>query len=229
MILLKDVTFGYTKKETILENINLNINQGDFLAIIGVNGAGKTTLINLIIENYKPTKGKVITNIKKENIGMQIQDATFDEAMRVKDYINLYVNLYNLNKKEYNHLIGMLKLETLLDKKIKKLSGGQKQKLNILIAMIHNPEILIFDELTTGLDAISRYEIRKLLKEINKKGTTIIMISHYMDEIENLCNRVVMLENKTIYFDYKLEEIYEQYNISKLDDFFAILVEKEHK
>lgn len=225
LVELRNVVKKYGKN-LILDGINLNIEKGDFIAITGMNGCGKSTLVNIISKVIDPTSGETIINVDKNEIGMQIQEAKFDDQMLVKDYINLYKNLYKLTPKEYEKTLKLLRLDKLVDYKIKALSGGQKQKLNIMISLIHNPKLIIFDELTSGLDSFSRYEIREILHELNKEGVTMIIVSHYMDEVEYLCNRLIVIDQKKIILDEYIEKILKTRNLNRLEELFKDLSEK---
>lgn len=223
MIKLEEAYYSYGKKE-VLSNINLTINSGDFIGVTGANGSGKSTLIYLLSGNLPLKKGAREITFASEEIGIQIQDAIFDDNMFVKDYIELYVNIYRLKENDYKDKVLLLELDKLYNIKIKKLSGGQRQKLNILLSIIHSPKLIFFDELTTGLDALSRLKVRNVLKLLNEEGTTIIMVSHYMDEVEELCNRVLCLKNGSIAIDSTIQDIKLKYNLKNASELLEILL-----
>lgn len=221
MIKLTDVSKVYGTK-TVLNNVNLTINQGDFIAIIGMNGSGKTTLTNLIVGSKKPTSGTVTTSLKRRDFGLQIQDVVFSPHVKVKDYIKLQQDLYQIDRETIDQMVNLIGLSDLLAMKIKKLSGGQRQRLNILMAIVHSPEVMIFDELTTGLDALSRYEVREILRKLNQMGKTIILISHYMDEVEDLCNKVICLKDGQISDYLTVDQLLTKYETVNLDEYFKV-------
>ncbi len=228
MIKLENACYSYGKDE-VLSNINLTINSGDFIGITGVNGSGKSTLIYLLSGNLPLKKGHRETTFASDEIGIQIQDAVFDDNMFVKDYIELYTNIYKLKESEYMDKVLLLELDKLYNKKIKKLSGGQRQKLNILLSIIHSPKLIFFDELTTGLDALSRMKLRKVLRLLSEEGSTIIMVSHYMDEVEELCNRVLCLKEGVIVIDSTIQDIKLKYNYKNTSELLEILLGGIHE
>ena len=151
-------------------------------------------------------------------MGIQFQEADFDKRMKVKELAGLWKEIYKVKDDYYNELIRLLELDQVMNQKIGNISGGQRQKLNIFLALIHNPKVLILDELTTGLDAISRAEIRKYLSILNKeKGKTILMVSHYMDEVENLCNKVCFLKDGVISEEGSPNELIKKHNCKNLE------------
>ncbi len=219
MIELNNVSKAYGETE-VLQDVNIKIKKGDCTAIIGMNGSGKTTLVNLIVGTIKPTSGTIEHQFSLADFGLQIQDVIFNPYLKVSDYIKLQQDLYQIPDETVKEMIKLLNLNEMQNMKIKKLSGGQKQRLNILLAIIHNPEVIIFDELTTGLDALSRYEVREVLKNLNKMGKTILIISHYMDEVEDLCNKIICIKNGKISDYDQINNIKTKYEVESLDVYF---------
>lgn len=219
MIILKDVNKNFGSVE-VLRDINLRINDGDFTAIAGVNGAGKTTLVNLLVGSLVPTKGTIESSFSKQDFGLQIQDVTFNKFVTPRLYIDLQKDLYDIDNETVLKMSKLIGVSPFIDTKIKKLSGGQKQRLNILIAILHNPKVMIFDELTTGLDALSRYEVREILRNLNDEGTTIILISHYMDEIEDLCKKIICLKDGQVADYANIPDLLVKHDVSSLDQYF---------
>ncbi|AST93519.1 MULTISPECIES: ABC transporter ATP-binding protein [Sutcliffiella] len=198
MLEIVDIKKSYGKKE-VLKGVSFTVEKGDFLAIIGKNGVGKTTLTNIICQLVKQDSGKVKYGFQEKDIyskiGVQTQSGDFDDRLKVDDMCTLWRKIYNVDATKVDQLLERFDLTGVRKQYIKTLSGGQKQKLNILLSLLNDPELLILDELTTSLDAISRHEMRKYLKQLNEQGKTIVMISHYMDEVEDLCNKVVVLKD----------------------------------
>ncbi|WP_238985098.1 ABC transporter ATP-binding protein [Bacillus kwashiorkori] len=198
MLQVKNITKKYGKKE-VLRGVTFTVEKGDFLAIIGKNGVGKTTLVNIICKLLKQDGGTISYGFDEKKIynkiGVQTQSGDFDDRLKVQDMCKLWKKIYKVEQKKVDELLERFELTDVKKQYIKTLSGGQKQKLNILLSLINDPDLLILDELTTSLDAISRHEMRKYLKMLNNQGKTIIMISHYMDEVEELCNKVVVLKD----------------------------------
>lgn len=193
-------------KFVALENINIEIEKGKITSIIGPNGSGKTTLIKSILGLVIPTKGEIYidgVNIKKnynyrEKIGYMPQIANFPENVTVGEFFSMMQDIRNKkNEKKLNELIEILDLTSHLNKKIKNLSGGTKQKVNAILSLMFNPEILIFDEPTVGLDPITAIKLKKLISKEKEKGKTIIFVSHIVNEIESLADNIVfMVEGK---------------------------------
>ncbi len=226
MIKFVNVSKQFEQKK-VLKNINIEINSGDFVALTGINGAGKTTLVNLLIGSLKPTSGEIRSNLGLANFGLQIQDVTFNLNLKPKDYIRLQQDIYNISNEQVDKYLMLTGVDQFLDLKIKKLSGGQKQRLNILLAIIHDPKVMIFDELTTGLDALSRYQMRDLLRHFNQEGKTIILVSHYMDEIEDLCTRLICLKNHQVETDDTIQNVLGKYDVVNLDQYFKLIMLEE--
>ncbi|MDX8365243.1 ABC transporter ATP-binding protein [Cytobacillus sp. IB215665] len=198
MLEVVDIKKKYGKKE-VLKGVTFTVDKGDFLGVIGKNGAGKTTLTNIICKLVNQDSGNITYGFNEneiyKKIGVQTQSGDFDDRLKVDDMCTLWRKIYKLDQSEVEELLKRFDLIEVRKQYIKTLSGGQKQKLNILLCLLNDPELLILDELTTSLDAISRHEMRKYLKQLNEQGRTIIMVSHYMDEVEELCNKVVVLKD----------------------------------
>ena len=203
----------------VLKNINLTIKKNERVAIIGENGAGKTTLAEIIAQIKKFNKGSITYNFKekglpKERIGFQFQISSYPSKIRIKDIIGFYQKIY-IGKIDKNILKLTLKafdLEKYWNIDVKKLSGGQKQRLNILLAIFHKPELLILDELSSGLDIQSSEYIKKLITFIIKENKlTLLMVSHNISEMDFLCNRFIVIENGSIIFDLTKKEIKKRY------------------
>lgn len=199
-------------KLTALNNINLEIKEGEIFSLLGPNGAGKTTLISILTTILKPTSGTATVNgydiIKnpldvRKSIGIVFQEPSLDDLLTA--YENLYVHsvLYNIPRHEIKDRIeNMLKTVKLYDRKndiIKKYSGGMKRKLEIARGLIHTPKVLFLDEPTLGLDPHSRKDIWNYIKRIKKEhNITIILTTHYMEEADSLSDRVAIINKGNI-------------------------------
>lgn len=195
-------------EKLVLDNISFKVEKGDIFGLIGPNGAGKSTLINIMTGLIDPNGGTISIggfDIKKEPIkakkfiGLVPQELALMESVSAYDNLEFFGSLYGLNGKELKERINnVLELTGLEDKrreKVKKFSGGMKRRLNLAAAIMHQPEILILDEPTVGIDPQSRNHIFQYIKAINKeKGTTIIYTSHYMEEVEFLCNDIFIVD-----------------------------------
>lgn len=187
-------TFG---KKKALKNISFDVDCGEIIGIVGHNGAGKTTLINCIVDIYKQDKGSIEYLFDKkalqDHIGVQMQHSHFENKAKVMDICKLYKDITGSDE-DINELLKDFDLYKERKTYIKHLSGGNKQRLAVLLALIHHPDVIFLDELTTGLDPVARRVTWNILKKINKnKDITIILTSHYLDEIEYLANRILIL------------------------------------
>lgn len=212
LINLESIYFSYGE-EFIFQNFSLKLEKGKFYALLGKNGSGKSTLIKLILGIEKIKEGNITINklnMKdnlfqcRKNIGVVFQNP--DEQLVtdiVEEEIAFSMENYgypsNLMEKKIQELLKEIDFHNNSDKQISKLSGGEKQRLCIASAMALSPKILILDEGTSMLDPINRKIILNLLKKINEKGVTIILVTHHLDELE-FCNEVIYLEKNKIKF-----------------------------
>lgn len=223
MIHIENLTKKYGNKQ-VLKGVNLNIERGSFTALVGRNGSGKSTLVDIVCKAKKANSGIVTYDFDEnkifDHIGVQLQDAQFDSRLKVREIINLWESIYGRAKTDLNELINILELESVMNNRSDKISGGQRQKLSILLSLFHDPQLLIFDELTTGLDATARSDVQDYLKMINKvRGKTILIVSHYMDEVETLCDMAYFLKDGIIFESGSPNSIKEKYACDSLQDF----------
>ena len=194
-----------------LEKVSLEISSGEFFGLLGPNGAGKTTLMNHIIGFLKADSGEISFKnsiIKygdkhiRHNIGYVPQEVALYQELSAHQNLKIFGSLFNLSKNELNKNIDKaLELVQLTDRKnstVKEFSGGMKRRLNLAVSILHNPEILLCDEPTVGVDPQSRNAIFEMLQELNKQGVTIIYTTHYMEEAERLCNRLAIIDSGKI-------------------------------
>lgn len=191
---------------TALDNVSLEIDSGEIFGIIGPNGAGKTTLVNLITGMLAPDSGTVRTlgldPIRQEQelrevVGVQFQEAELPNLIRAREALELYASFYR-NPRPWQPLALEWGLANALDTRFDKLSGGQKQRLFICLALLNNPRLIVLDELTTGLDPQARRQSWDLVRRIRESGTTVLLVTHFMDEAEALCDRIALIDNGRI-------------------------------
>lgn len=191
---------------TAVDGISFSVKRGELFGILGQNGAGKTTTLE-IIETLKPlTSGEVIVDgfsvedhpweVKKK-IGVQLQSAGFYPELTLKDLINMFAAVYNVHVDPMT-LLKKVDLEDKAGSFVKDLSGGQKQRFAVISTLINKPSVLFLDEPTTGLDPHARASLWETIKEIRKSGTTIVLTTHYLEEAENLCERVAIMDGGKI-------------------------------
>lgn len=207
-------------KTPIINNINLKILKGERLAIVGANGSGKTTLVELICGIASPSSGKIKINSDAERIkriGLQFQEGYWPAGVTPKAIIKYYVGSNALKSEKIQNLIEFFGIKKFYNKHLNNLSGGEKQRFNAMLAIINDPEILILDELITGLDLKIQVKLINFFKEfLNDQQKTFLMISHIPEEVENLCNRFVLLENGKIINDLKVQDVVREYGSLRL-------------
>ncbi len=193
------------KDKIAVNAINLNIKQGELFALLGTNGAGKTTTIKMLSGLILPTSGSIkIDNMDmkkdvfkiKEILNVSPQETAIAQNLTVKENLEFMAGVYEIKDKEQkiNELIKLFKLDEVLNKKAKTLSGGTMRKVSIAISLINDPKILFLDEPTLGLDVIARKELWKVINSLKGK-ITIILTTHYMEEAESLSDRIGIMAN----------------------------------
>lgn len=227
--------------EFSLRGVSFAINKGDRFGIFGPNGAGKTTLILIMCGIIKSSEGNVqYTNInddaknaRQAHIGFVPQDFAFYVELTAMQNLEYFGALYNLKKEEIRvrslHLLHILGLNHVADKRVKTYSGGMKRRLNLAIAILHKPAILFLDEPTVGVDIQSKNAIMKFLNELNESGTTIIYTSHHLSEAEEFCNNVAIIDFGKIVALDKMETLKKKYNDATLNDIMLKLTGAEYR
>lgn len=234
MITLSNIIKRYGKLE-VLKGIDLNFSKGKISAIVGPNGSGKTTIIKIILGLVKPDYGKVIIDSKqingnflyRENIGYMPQVASFPENLTVLEVLSMIKDLRNRNDNPEENLIKEFELTGELTKPIKTLSGGNKQKLSAVISLMFDPDILIFDEPTAGLDPVVSSRFKDIVKNEKNRGKTIILTSHIMSEIEELADEIIFLLDGKIYYKGSLENLLLEKGEIKLEKAVAKILEEK--
>ncbi|MGE0793133.1 MAG: ABC transporter ATP-binding protein [Candidatus Woesearchaeota archaeon] len=208
----------------VLKDVSFEIMPSEILGIMGASGSGKTTLLNTIIGFVQPEQGDVLFRLnhlltfkntsiyrsvyQKQSIvktiyGFASQVPSFYEELTVKENLEYFGILHNLSKDAINSntetLLSLMNLQYATNIQAKNLSGGMKRRLDIACSLIHDPDVLILDEPTADLDPIHRHQIWNLIKKINSKGTTIILSSHHLTELDNLCDRVALIKENKIF------------------------------
>lgn len=216
---IKNLTKSFTNKNVVSE-LSLNIKKGEVYGLIGPNGAGKTTLINMICGLIKPTNGSITMdsqNIYKDNfkfkklLGVVPQDIALYTALSAKDNLLFWGRMYNLNgeklKKRVAECLKLVGLDDRANEKISTFSGGMKRRINIAAAILHEPALLIMDEPTVGIDPQSRNHILETIKQLNSKGMSVIYTSHYMEEVEYLCDRIGIIDHGRLIVQGTIEDV----------------------
>ena len=237
IITIDNVCKNYKSKKA-LDNVSLSIKKGELFGLLGVNGAGKTTLIKILCGLTRKTSGTItINNFNldkeidkiKEIIDISPQETSLANNLTVKENLEFFANIYNNNDvKVINEIIDIFNLNKVLNQRAKTLSGGYKRRLSIAIALISKPKILFLDEPTLGLDVFARRELWNIIKKL-QNNITIILTSHYLEEIENLCDRVAILSNGKLLKTGTIEEIKQITNTQNFEDAFIKLVEAKNE
>lgn len=204
------------KDKTLVQNVSFSINEGDIVGLIGPNGAGKTTIIKLILGLVKITEGNVLINgfdIEKEfvkaieKVGSVVENPDLYAYLSGYDNLKMIANNYkNIPKSRIEEVIRIVGLENRIKDKVSTYSLGMRQRLGIAEAIINNPKLLILDEPTNGLDIEGIIEIRNLIKKLSHQGIAILISSHNLNEIDNLCNRIIAIKNGKIISDETIQD-----------------------
>lgn len=225
------------QKHKVLENVNITIDEGDIFGVIGESGSGKTTLLNLITGFVEPTAGAVqyyskitqgpkdlnqnLDKIKKY-IGFTPQHNSFYHKLTVVENLMHFGQLYGVPRETLiNNIKSLLSFTALMDERHKlaeHLSGGMQKRLDISCSLVHKPKILVLDEPTADLDPILQKEILWLLGEANKQGVTIVIASHHLDSIEQVCNKVAIIHQGKVYSHGLIDDVKKPF----LKDYFTI-------
>lgn len=201
IVQVENLNLSY-KNIKAVQNISLSVKSGEILAIIGQNGSGKTSTVECIEGLRKPDSGLIQVFGKNpwlhrrevyKEMGVQLQEVEYPPKIRVEEQCRLFASFYE-NPADWNLLLKQLGLDEKRKQPIHKLSGGEKQRLSILLSLMSRPKLLILDELTTGLDPEVRQNMWTGFKNIKESGVAIIMVSHYLDEVETLANKILYLE-----------------------------------
>ncbi|MBW2979605.1 hypothetical protein DRZ77_02810 [Candidatus Woesearchaeota archaeon] len=211
-----DIKKAFNKK-VIFENVNLEVKRKEIFGIIGMSGSGKTTLLNTLIGFYTPDAGDILFYSKinheyksvfnslpevRRTFGFATQVPSLYPKLTVKENLAYFSTLHRIPKQITENNISVLlditELSSEKNKLVQNLSEGMKKRLSIACALIHNPSILLLDEPTADLDPLLRKEIWRLVERVHRSGTTIIMASHFLDEIEAICHRVAVIHNGRI-------------------------------
>ncbi|MEV0309943.1 ABC transporter ATP-binding protein [Nonomuraea fuscirosea] len=200
---------GLTKRyaaQTVLDGVSFSVEEGEIFGILGPNGAGKTTAVECVEGLRRPDGGTVRVlgldpgaddRTLREQIGVQLQHTQLPENIKVWEALDLYASFYAAPR-DWRELVEQWGLADKRDARFGKLSGGQKQRLFIALALVGNPRVAFLDELTTGLDPQARRVTWELIKRVRANGVTVVLVSHFMDEVEELCDRVAVFDRGRI-------------------------------
>lgn len=218
-----------------IQNVNISVCRGETFGLLGANGAGKSTTIECILGTRKQDSGTVSVlgrnpqtdrKILFEKVGVQFQESNYQDKITVRELCEETGAFYQ-SSLNYEDLLNRLALSDKRKSQVSELSGGQKQRLFIVLALIPDPEVVFLDELTTGLDARARREVWQYLSELKSKGLTIFLTSHYMDEVEVLCDKITILKQGNTVFHGTVKEAIKSSPYEKLEDAYLWYTDEE--
>ena len=216
--------------KTVIKDLSFTVKKGEIFGLLGANGSGKTTTIRALLGFYHPTGGELLIEGKKYDpedlkvtVGYLPEERGLYRKETVIDTMVYFGELKSLkNPLEWSQkYLACVGLSDKADQKIEKLSSGQQQKIQLGITIMNNPKLLILDEPTKGFDPMNRRLLMEIIEELHKKGTSIIMITHYMDEVEQLCDRALLLKDGVARAYGTIAEIKKEFKGKSLDQIFV--------
>jgi len=239
---ISQLQFGYPGNESYtLNNLSLDIAAGDRFGLFGPNGAGKTTLMSIMTGLIKPQAGTVellgrpvsdSAELKKL-FGLVPQDFSFYHELTPVENLEFFGAWAGLHKAEIrqrtNELLDVLGLADVRNKQVRLFSGGMKRRVNLALGVIHQPQILFLDEPTVGVDVQTRNAIIEYLLQLNKQGTTLVYTSHQLNEAEELCNDLAMIDGGTIIACGAMDSLLTQYHQTDLENLFLHLTGNQYR
>lgn len=237
---VKDITKKYDDMVAV-NGISFSVEKGEIFGLVGPNGAGKSTTINMITGLLVPDSGKITFEEGKSfkkwrgNIGLVPQDLAIYPDLSAEENVTFFAGLYGLKgaklKEKVAEALNVVGLSDQGEKHADKFSGGMKRRLNIACAIAHNPKLIIMDEPTVGIDPQSRNYILEGIKALRAAGTTVIYTSHYMEEVDEICDRILIVDHGNIVEGGAIDEIKERYKsedkLPSLEEVFLIVTGKE--
>ena len=229
IITIKDfvMTFGKTK---VINNLSFTVKRGETFGFLGSNGSGKTTTIRALLGIYPPTSGELLIDDKPYSVSGGIKLGYLPEERglykkeSVIDVMIYFGQLKGMARdealKEAKKFLQRVKLEDKANVRLDKLSGGQQQKIQLGITVMNDPELLILDEPTKGFDPVNRRLLMDIIEEYHQKGATVVMITHQMEEVERLCDRIILLKDGTSYAYGTVADVKKKFGGKSLDDIF---------
>ncbi len=203
--------------KVVLDNLTFSIDSGKIYGLLGPNGAGKTTTINILCDLLDADAGTILVNEKqiseatKYMLGIAPQEISIYKDLTCRENLKFFASLYGLQdsrkKERIDELIRNFQLAEYAETEVSHLSGGWQRRLNIAVALIHSPSVLILDEPTAGLDVEARYELWELIEDLKSMGVTILLTTHYLEEVERLCSRIGIMQNGRIVAEGSLDDL----------------------
>jgi len=234
VIQVAGISKSYAQTKAI-QDVSISVCRGEVFGLLGANGAGKSTTIECILGTRKQDSGTISilgmnpqTDRKRlfQKVGVQFQESSYQDNITVRELCEVTQSLYK-SPSEYLALLKRFGLSEKAKSKISALSGGQKQRLFIVLALLPNPEVVFLDELTTGLDARARRDVWKCLSALKANGLTVFLTSHFMDEVEALCDSIMILKKGSIVFHGTVAEAIASSPHQKFEDAYLWYTDEE--
>ena len=225
MLTITDLSFQYPRSQSLaLQGLSLSIPTGSLFGLLGPNGSGKTTLISLMAGVLKVQKGSLVHSLPQTRLSLVPQEYAFYPRLSLQENLDFFGAVQGLGGRELSaRIVEALQttgLESAARTRAEHCSGGMKRRLNIAIGLLNRPQLLFLDEPTVGIDPQSRHFILQSIRAINAQGCTVVYSSHYMEEIEMLCDRIAVLDRGQLLLEGGLEELLAARGRGKLEELF---------
>lgn len=233
IIEVRDLVKTYPGDVKAVQGVTFDVKEGEFFGFLGPNGAGKTTTMNMLVNLVRKTSGSITIDgfdLEKqprqiyERIGFAMQEIGLDETATAREMMQLHGRLYHLPKEQVDDriakLLKLVELEKVADRYASTYSGGMRRRLDLALSLINEPRVLFLDEPTQGLDPHARQLIWNHLRDLNKKGMTVFLTTHFMDEAHALCERIAIMDKGKIVTEGSPEQLLEKHNAKNLEEVF---------
>jgi ABC-2 type transport system ATP-binding protein len=233
IIEVRDLVKTYPGDVKAVQGVTFDVKEGEFFGFLGPNGAGKTTTMNMLVNLVRKTSGSVTIDgfdLEKqprqiyERIGFAMQEIGLDETATAREMMQLHGRLYHLPKEQVEDriakLLKLVELEKVADRYASTYSGGMRRRLDLALSLINEPRVLFLDEPTQGLDPHARQLIWNHLRDLNKKGMTVFLTTHFMDEAQELCERIAIMDKGKIVTEGSPEQLLEKHSAKNLEEVF---------
>lgn len=233
IIEVKDLRKTYNGGTEAVKGTTFHVKRGEFFGFLGPNGAGKTTTMNMLVNLVKKTSGTILIdgiNLDEhpdevyKRVGFAMQEIGLDETATAREMMQLHARLYHMKPEDINNriteLLKLVELEKVADKYTGAYSGGMRRRFDLALSLIHKPQILFLDEPTQGLDPHARQLIWGHLRELNKAGMTIFLTTHFMEEAQELCDRIAIMDKGQIVTEGTVPELLKKHQAKDMEEVF---------